>query len=235
MPEPPRLVDLGDRQDDLDLLRRAHARVLAPSFGDDELMTADELVDAQPWPGQHVTVALGPDAEPVGVAVTHRGPDQEVELLTYLAVDPTRRSGGVGARLLAHLSDRWRASDVGLVVGEVHDPRAHAESPTERPAARLAFYGRNGATLLDLPWVQPALRPGSPPVHGMLLVVLHPRGLPAGSTVPAAPLRRWIVAAHGGEVGAGASDPAAILARLDGRDEVAVHTIGDAVPVAPLS
>src|SRR5690606_22793856 len=41
------------------------------------------------------------------------------------------------------------------------------------PAARVRFYARRGARVLDLPYVQAPIRAGAEPVPGRLLLVLH--------------------------------------------------------------
>ncbi len=94
-----------------------------------------------------------------------------VYLLSYLAVRPSRRSGGTGTALMRHLTNWSRQRQALVTLAEVDDPRRH---PTEAligdPEARLAFYGRFGARVLDLPYFQPRLMAGGHRARGMLLL-----------------------------------------------------------------
>lgn len=173
------------------LVDEAYAEVLAPSFGPDELLPRDQLDRGMRDPqGDRLTVAVR-DGLVVGAAVSDAPARDGIVLLTLLAARPGGRSGGVGGALLGHLRAAWQRSGVALVLGEVHDPRAHATGPDEDPHARLRFYERAGAELLGVPWLQPAVAPSGRRVDGMLLVALHRQGWAAGADVPAAPVAAW--------------------------------------------
>lgn len=151
-----------------------YARLLVPTFRPEELMTLDEVratftgPDAQP---SHVVRAGG---RPVGVMLGTWYADRRALLLTYLALDPSARGLGLGGRLVREVLPRWAAASPGaLVLAEVDDPRAWAADATQGdPVARLRFYGRHGARLVPLAYVQPSLSPGAARVEGMLLLRL---------------------------------------------------------------
>jgi N-acetylglutamate synthase-like GNAT family acetyltransferase len=94
-----------------------------------------------------------------GGIVFERYPRSGCALLTYLVVAPHARRTGLGARLLA----RARADVAGarLVLGEVHDP-AHADDPAAA-RARIAWFARRGARVVDVRYVQPDLGFGRDP------------------------------------------------------------------------
>ena len=72
---------------------------------------------------------------------------------------------------MRHLPQWERARRPLVTLAEVDDPRRHAASSSVgNPAARLSFYGRFGARVLDLPYFQPRLSEGGRRAHGMLLL-----------------------------------------------------------------
>lgn len=179
--------------DDAALAAQAYETVLRPAFRPEELTGPQ---DVAPGPRRVLSVALDAKEEPVAAAVTDLGPTQGevsgdadravgVALLSHLAVRASGQGGGVGSAMMGHLQRLWTRLELPLVLGEVHDPRGHAESDTEHPMARLRFYERCGARVLDVPWVQPSLAPGQQRVPDMLLLALHgpfqtARGEPGG-------------------------------------------------------
>lgn len=197
MDMPPKVSTAGDETtivDVADLDSRAFAelyrRVLAPSFTEDELIDEETLrsyyLSGVPEFFGCVTV-LG--AEPIAVALAEHHPASGLSLLNYLAVDPGIRQGGHGGRLLRHSVARWvEAVHPVAILAEVEDPRCHAASAHGDPAARLRFYERLGATLLPLPYFQPALGPGLNRIPDMLLINLH--ATPAG--IPGDALRQFL-------------------------------------------
>ncbi len=209
------------------LLAAVVDEVLLPSFSTDEIWDRDttrDLIEA----GALTATALVEGGTVLGVAAEERGGPGEVGLLSYLASRPGRRSRGVGGQLLDHLTAEWARGPAALVVGEIHDPRLWPEADDERPAARLRFYARHGARLLDLPWIQPALTAESQPVPGMLLITLHPLG---ATWVESAPVRRWVQDYTGGEP---APEVEPVLRRLEGRPALEILAIDDLHRIEPL-
>jgi hypothetical protein len=99
-------------------------------------------------------------------------PAARVVLISYLAVRPGHRGTGIGGLLYRNGLARWsRDLSPELVLGEVQDMSNPASTAYGDPAARLRFYERFGAQALGIPYFQPALRPGTSRVFGMLLMV----------------------------------------------------------------
>ncbi|AEE47227.1 GNAT family N-acetyltransferase [Cellulomonas fimi] len=186
-------------------VREVYDRLLAPTFRPEELMTLDEVRAAFTGPQAQPSVVVLQGGRPVALMLGGWYADRRALLLTYLAVDPSTRGLGLGARLVGEVLPRWAAASPGaLVLAEVDDPRAWPADATQGdPVARLRFYGRHGARLVPLPYVQPSLSPGAPRVEGMLLLRLD-----ATPGVPGAVLGAFLadyVTAHEGP--AGLEDP----------------------------
>ncbi|MEV1318297.1 GNAT family N-acetyltransferase [Micromonospora arborensis] len=161
-------IELRDLYDepDLDLLRRAYVDILLPSFPPDQLEDIDVLVQSSTT---FVGLALH-DGAPVGVMVAD--PFDGVLLLSYLAVRPGIRGGGIGGLLVGRLLPAWRErSGADVVLAEVEDPRLHPAGEFGDPGARLRFYQRAGFGMLPVPFAQPRLRPDALREPGMLLAV----------------------------------------------------------------
>lgn len=168
--------DLGT-EPDLGLLERLHRDVLVPSFSVDELDSVEVMARGLRGGGPTQVLALaalGRDGSALGVVVGEVYNREHVLLLAYLAVRPGLRGRGIGTALLANAGAAWYAnSDVRLAVGEAHDPRRWPQVEGEDALSRLRFYGRFGARVLDLPFVQPALGSGRARIGGFLLLVFH--------------------------------------------------------------
>lgn len=163
------LAELTDAEVD-----EVYRRLLVPTFRPEELVTLDEVRATFTGPDAQPSDVVLADGRPVGVMLGTWYAGRRALLLTYLALDPSARGLGLGGRLVREVLPRWVAASPGaLVVAEVDDPRAWAADATQGdPVARLRFYGRHGARLVPLPYVQPSLRPGAPRVDGMLLLRL---------------------------------------------------------------
>jgi GNAT superfamily N-acetyltransferase len=167
-----------DGRGDCELLLRFHREILAAAFSADEL--DDVEIMAHGLRGERAaqtlaSVALGGDDDTLlGGVVGELYRRERVLLLAYLAVRPTLRGRGIGTALLKYAAAHWYASpDVGLAVGEVHDPRRWPTVAGEDAARRLRFYERFGARVLDVPFVQPGLANGRPRIPGFLLIALY--------------------------------------------------------------
>ncbi|MEL7974420.1 GNAT family N-acetyltransferase [Isoptericola sp. F-RaC21] len=224
--------------------------VLAPSFPPEELMSLEDL-RAGCRSGQQTAYGVQRDGRVTAGVVASWSPDTRVLLVDYLAIAPGGRGGGVGGRLLDRSVAAWRARlRPAVVLAEVEHPGHHAPHPQHGdPAARLRFYARHGARVLALPYFQPGMGgTGSPRVPAMLLVALAVGDAPAEGTVPppapaslpADPVRRFLVEHLVACEGALADEPATRrLLDAAGGDRVPLVDPADAdalaaVPVAVL-
>ncbi len=94
--------------------------------------------------GQYDPLLALDDASPVGYAMVWLPPEKNGALLEYLGVFPDRRSGGLGAQILALLTQQY-----GQVFGEVEFPDSGDPAENGLRRRRIAFYERNGFRLLD--------------------------------------------------------------------------------------
>jgi GNAT superfamily N-acetyltransferase len=148
--------------------------ILVPSFPPEELCSLDGL--QQNIAGGHPTLmALDDDDRVIGGAVGDWDAKLGVMLLSWLAIRPGIRSGGIGGALLAAATESWSTDFApSLVLAEVEDPAAHTGTEaTGDPVARMRFYKTRGARALDIPYFQASLGPGLPRVPGLLLMVLR--------------------------------------------------------------
>ena len=133
----------------------------------------------------------------LGCAIGDWDAGPRVVLLSWLAIRPGLRGGGIGGALLDAAQAEWVARySPCLVLAEVEDPACHAGSEVYgNPRARLRFYQRWGARILDIPYFQASLAPGLPRVPDLLLMVLHADEQFAGSepdTIDGAVLRQYL-------------------------------------------
>lgn len=157
------------------LLEAAYQDIMLRSFDDDELCSAAD-VEALAASGQRlVWAAVDPDGTVAGIAVGEWDAAPRVVLLSWIATRPGRRGGGIGGPLLDHVLECWRtAYDPCVILAEVEDPRRFpVDEDHGDPAARLRFYTRRGARILDVPYFQAALGPAKHRVPGLFLMVLY--------------------------------------------------------------
>ncbi len=115
--------------------------------------------------------------EIVAAAVTKDLPPSGAVLLSQMATREGRRGAGLGSRLyralLSRIVDELQPS---LVLAEMEHPDYHEAHPLHGdPLARLRFYGRFDARIIDVPYFQASLGPGLQPVYGLLLLALYVR------------------------------------------------------------
>lgn len=221
--------------DDPRLLEAIHATILTPVFRPAELLPAAQLRQAVAAGACEVLVVPGVDG-PQAVAVGEFA--DGVVLLVYLAVAPGVRSRGTGGKLLDAAVARWRVRPgVKLVVAEVDRPDFHtADAVQGDPSRRLEFYARHGGLAFDLPYFQPSVGPGQPPVHGMLLIALAADravlSADGGRLVRVGRLRDLLAA---GLDQAGEADEAGrrLLARLDDPDGVQLLPLSGYAGIEP--
>jgi GNAT superfamily N-acetyltransferase len=113
-----------------------------------------DLVDHRP--DEDLLVLVDDADEPVGITLTRRLGETGMTFVRYLAIDPARRGGGLGHRLVEQLREAVRAAGATVLLLDVEEPIGdHAEDDRRR----IAFYERCGLTLLDAPGY-------APPDHG---------------------------------------------------------------------
>lgn len=140
------------------LIAAMYRQVLQPSFPSSELVDLDEIQDIAACDTGSVWIAEDPGGIILGVAVAEWDADLRVLLLSYLAVRPGVRNGGVGGRLYAIALESWRNKFAPCVmITEIEDPAVHPAGVDHGdPVARQRFYLAHGGRILDLPYFQPA-------------------------------------------------------------------------------
>jgi|HubBroStandDraft_6_1064221.scaffolds.fasta_scaffold474828_2 GNAT superfamily N-acetyltransferase len=180
------IVDVVRQPNRLDLLREIYSSILIPSFRPDELdplSVVEEALTEEPC-SKDVLAAVDGENHVLGAAVGDWDEQSRVYLLSYLAARPGLRSQGVGTVLMDDIQQRWERRDALFAVAEVDDPRVYPVSDVGDPAARLRFYERFGARVVDVPYTQPRVRPGGSEVSGMLLLVFAIRAAALLTTSP---------------------------------------------------
>ncbi len=155
-------------------LREFYESVLVPSFPPGELVTEQELLESAAHGYINVIGAIA-DGKIIAGAVGSAPTQEKVMMLVYLALRPGLRGGGVGGRLMNRAFELWReAYNPTFILSEVEHPQFHPASEDHGdPAARLRFYARHGGRILDIPYFQPAIRPGEPPVPALMLLTMY--------------------------------------------------------------
>lgn len=217
------LIEIPDPVATDPLVRQVYDAILRPSFDADELPSIEAVTGVMGDQVDRLLVVAVDDEVPIGAAL-YSEDGSSVGKLDYLAARPGIRSRGVGSALMGRLAAVWSDRPVVAVLGEVHDPRFHAEGPDELPSARLRFYQRCGARLLDVPWVQPRLSPAGARVHHMLLVDLL---ADVGKPLSSERLARWVEGSYVAAEGVVPTDPTyeALMARVLARDPVGLGAI----------
>ena len=179
--QPVTIVDARDGH--FRLVPEFYRTVIVPSFPPDELQTEQELMDGLRSGRSRVLIAVAAGGAMLGGAIGDYFPRSNVMVLSYLAVLGGGRGQGTGAAVLRAAKDAWTEElSPRLIVLEVEDPRTFTGSAAfGDPAARVRFYERYGVRALPLPYLQPALGPGTARVPGLLLMVLGGTDAPSGA------------------------------------------------------
>jgi GNAT superfamily N-acetyltransferase len=163
-----------ERKEPDGLFTAVYRGLFAPSFPPEELEAEDVLAAALRDGSANLFAVVDDAGQPVAAAFGDWSADSRVQLLTYLAVGPAARGGGIGGRLLREAVAAWAVRrDPCLVVAEIEDPDAPADEAHGDPRRRLAFYEAAGAQVLEAPYFQPGIGGPAHRVRGMLLLVLH--------------------------------------------------------------
>ena len=113
-------------------------------------------------------------------------PVSRVLLISYLVVHPDMRGRGLGSATLARVLPIWFEQHRPLAtLGEVEDPRVHRARPGQDPIGRLRLYGRLGARILDIPYLQPEINRGHGRVRDLFLIASPAHSLGVQGTEPA--------------------------------------------------
>jgi GNAT superfamily N-acetyltransferase len=179
------------------VIEALYQQILVPSFPPAELVSLDEVQEIADREDASIWLAEDAEGTVLGGAIAEWDASVRVLLLSYLAVRPGVRGGGIGGALYLAALESWRQRfKPCLIIAEVEDPAVHTGSEDHGdPAARLRFYVNRGSRILDFPYFQPALEPGVERVSGLLLIVLHadPEFAGAGKdTIDAQVVRKYL-------------------------------------------
>jgi GNAT superfamily N-acetyltransferase len=178
-------------------VERVYNEILTPSFPADEMCPLKSVQTMADAGLGLVWAAVDDEGETLGCAVGDWDAELRVMLLSWLAVRPGLRGGGIGGPLLSAAMTEWqRRCAPCLILAEVENPEQRQVSDAYGdPIARLRFYQRRGARILDLPYFQAALGPEKSRVYNLFLMVLHADPSFAGAgedTIDGEVLRKYL-------------------------------------------
>lgn len=132
------------RELDLEELKWLHEHELSEAFPPEELkpFAAMEKLCAS---GLYHPVGAYEDGDLVGYALLWESPGGKYVLIDYLGVTASRRNGGLGARILSLLREKFAHWDGIIVESEAPDGGDH----DALRARRMDFYRRCGFAFLD--------------------------------------------------------------------------------------
>ncbi|MFD6529132.1 GNAT family N-acetyltransferase [Streptomyces sp. NPDC060184] len=199
---------------DSPLLDVVYDELLVPNFPNHELITREELRAGLKSGAQWISAVVR-EGRPDGAAIAEWSPAGRVLLLSYMAVRRDLRSSGIGGALMAEIRSGWQTRVHPLLtLAEVEHPAAHTpDGEHGDQTARLRFYARHGARVLDVPYFQPSLRPGAARVPGMVLALLATApeladAADSAAVVPSEPVRTYMKEYFEEAEGAVPDDPA---------------------------
>jgi GNAT superfamily N-acetyltransferase len=233
--EPMEITDLRERRDE-SLLRAVHDDLYVRSFPlEEERETLDYWLSALWGDGAaadriraHALVA-GTDLEDprkrqiAGLAFSELYRESGCGLLSYLAVDPHFRRGGVARKLVDRTLETLRrdteeqGATLAAVFAEIHDPDAVEQlrhDDVMDPAERASVFAKLGARRVPIRYVQPALDENGQRARALQLVVLGCAG--ELRSLPAAAVREFLVGLYTASEGPPAADDAEFKGMVDG-------------------
>ena len=125
-------------------------------------------------PETEFLAAVDAEGQVAGIGFYQTQIAQKTATLWYIAIDPKRRSQGLGTQFYLEIVRRVREAGCQVILFEVEIPeRAHTPETRTLAERRIAFYKRNGAKLLtgihymqSVGWHQPTT-----PMH----IMAHPQ------------------------------------------------------------
>lgn len=157
--------------------RAAFDAVLAPSFVLDELEPFEEFEEKLEDGTTTLLVGVDDAGEYVAAAVFVNIPSASAVVLRQMATREDLRGTGIGTELYQGFIATLEATEQpSLVLAELQHPDYHeAHARHGDPLARLRFYDRFDALIIDVPYFKPSLAAGLKPVYGLLLLALYVR------------------------------------------------------------
>ena len=157
--------------------RIAFDTVLAPTFLHDELEPYEEFEAKLEDDLTTLVIGVDESGEIVAAAVFVHIRAASAVVLRQMATREDLRGTGLGTELYHGLIAALEESEQpSLVLAEVQHPDYHEAHPQHGdPLARLRFYDRFDALIIDVPYYQPALTADLQPVYGLLLLALYVR------------------------------------------------------------
>lgn len=143
------------------------------SFPQDERMTADDIRQHLSKGTMTLHKTLNKNGELLCFSLVF--PVSDFVLLSYIATDPTKRSGGFGSKHMRRLVEILKAqypNHLGMFL-EIESTKEQGLDPATQKARlrRLDFYQRLGAKRLCKNYLWPSMVPGASPRAGELLWV----------------------------------------------------------------
>lgn len=233
------LLDLREHRDEA-LLQSLYDGLYTHSFPLAEERESLASVRESLWgdgrdrsPRCHFLVALD-GASVLGIAACEYYAHSNCGLLSYIAVQPELRGGGLSRVLLdgciAALETDAAALSLNAVFAEIHDP---AKTPAGRdsihPLDRVRIMAHLGAKRIPVPYVQPELEPGKGRGRTLMLVAF-PHGGRELTTLPTAVVQRFLAELY---ESLGVEDPADDVDFV--RSLLGLTTAGDEIELEELT
>lgn len=143
------------------------------SFPVDERMPVGEIRQMLQRGAILLHKTLNKSNELLCFSLTFSAPSSDFLLLSYIATDPTKRSGGFGSKHMRRLIEILKAlypNHMGLFLEIESTKETGLDAATQKARVRrLDFYQRLGAKRLCKKYLLPSMVAGTPPRQGELL------------------------------------------------------------------